>query len=94
MGRVKFNENNQRKFIESVLTKINAPSLRGLLQFGFDIPYSTLKNYYCGRRLLPESFFRDLCHLAELNISEIEVEFLKDNWGFVKGGKISRRGKI
>jgi hypothetical protein len=25
---------------------MSSPSLRGLLQFGFDVKYSTLKNYY------------------------------------------------
>jgi hypothetical protein len=91
MRRVKFQGNGQKQFIEKVLVEINCPSLRGLLQFGFNVPYPTLKNYFCGRRLLPEGLFRDLCYLAKFNVREQNVKFFEENWGKIKGG---RRGKV
>lgn len=87
MTRVKFKKGEQRKFIKDVLEKLNCPSLRALNQFGFDISYSTLKNYFVESRLLPEDFFRDLCYLAKINVDDLDVKFLEENWGQVKGGK-------
>jgi len=65
--------------------------LRGLLQFGFDVPYSTLKNYYNESRLLPEDLFDDLCDVARIDKAELEFEEVEENWGKVKGGKIGKR---
>ena len=48
--RVLFYNLEQRKFLDLVVEKLNCISVRGILQFGFDIPYSTLKNYYVERR--------------------------------------------
>ncbi len=88
--RVKFNRGEQRKFLELVIKKTDAPSLRGLLQFGFKIPYSTLKNYYNESRLLPKNLFIDFCNLAEIDTKSFKVEYLVEEWGKVKGGKLSR----
>ena len=46
MKRIKFKKGKQKKFLELILEKINCPSLRELINRGFDIPYSTLKNYF------------------------------------------------
>jgi len=85
MPRIKFKKKSQqRKFLKKVLEKINCPSLRAFEQFGFDVPYSTLKNYFSEARFLPEDFFKELCVFAKISARNIEV--LKDNWGQVKGG--------
>lgn len=85
--RVKFKKGEQRKFLKKVLEELNCPSLRALNQFGFEIPYSTLKNYFLEERLLPEQFFRDLCYISKINAETLGFELLEDNWGKVKGGR-------
>ena len=89
--RVLFKKNEQRKFLKLVIEKLNCISLRGILQFGFDIPYSSLKNYYVERRLIPKSFFFDLCYLAEINPISLGVKYVKGNWGQIKGGRVKRK---
>lgn len=89
--RVRFPKGEQRKFLDLVIERTNSPSLRGLIQFGFDIPYSTLKNYYVEERLLSEELFSDLCGIAGLDKNSFNVSYLEDNWGKVKGGKKSKR---
>lgn len=91
--RVQFKKGEQRKFLDLAVNKLNCVSVRGILQFGFDVSYSSLKNYYCERRLLPLNFFDGLCHIAKLNPKKFNVKYLDDNWGKVKGGKRSRRKK-
>ena len=85
--RIKFEKGKQKEFLKRVIINLNSPSLRGLLQFGFDIPYSTLKSYFQEHRLMPEELFKDLCHISKINTSDLDVEYLEDNWGRVKGGK-------
>lgn len=87
MRRVKFKEGEQREFLKKVVLESGAPSLRALNQFGFDVPYSTWKNYFNELRSLPEELFRDLCELIRVDIDEFDVEFLDENWGQIKGGK-------
>lgn len=92
MRRVKFSrKGQQRKFIQRVLFETNCPSLRSIIQRGIDVNYSTLKNYFTEKRLMPEDFFKDLCYLARINLDSINVEFFDKNWGKVKGGRKSRR---
>jgi len=87
MDRVLFEKNKQREFLKLIIDKLNCVSLRGILQFGFEIPYSTLKNYYVERRLLPKSLFEDLCYLAKISPDELGAKYLKGNWGQIKGGR-------
>ena len=89
--RIKFKRGGQRKFLDLVVERLNSPSVRGILQFGFDVPYSTLRNYYNESRLLPEELFLDLLEVSGLREDELKVERVDENWGKVKGGKISRR---
>jgi hypothetical protein len=89
--RVLFGYGEQRRFLLMVIGKLNCSSLRGILQFGFDIPYSTLKNYSSGRRLLPKALFLDLCHIAKINSKEHKIKYISGNWGQIKGGKKSRK---
>lgn len=89
--RVLFRKGQERKFLDLVVSKLNCISIRGILQFGFEVNYSSLKNYYTERRLLPRGFFESLCHLAKVDSSKLKVRFISGNWGQVKGG---RRKKI
>ncbi|MBS3084968.1 hypothetical protein J4411_03590 [Candidatus Pacearchaeota archaeon] len=91
MSRIKFKKGRQRGFLMEVLRKMDCPSLRALNQFGFEIPYSTLKNYFGESRTLPEKFFNDLCYLSKLNKNNLNFEIIHENWGKIKGGKKSRR---
>jgi len=85
--RIKFQKGKQREFLNLVVNRLNCVSLRGILQFGFDISYNSLKNYHTERRLLPKEFFDDLCYVSKLNQKDLNVKYLEDNWGKVKGGK-------
>ena len=88
--RILFKKGKQREFLELVARRLNCVSIRGILQFGFNIPYSTLKNYYIERRLMPLGFFNDLCHIAKINIKELKIKYVDGNWGQVRGGKIGK----
>jgi len=85
--RVNFEKGKQKQFINEIMKIVNAPSL-GELARRVEINYSTFKNYFGGARLLPKELFDTLCDLAGLNL---EVSFVKNNWGQVKGGKRSKR---
>ena len=89
--RIKFKKGEQRKFLDLIVEKLSSPSLRGVLQFGFDVPYSTLKNYYNESRFLPSDLFDDLCEIARIEKDDLEFEKIDENWGKSKGGKISKR---
>ena len=90
--RIRFlKKGGQRAFLDLVIFKLKSPSLRGLLQFGFDVKYSTLKNYYSEVRLMPRDLVRDFCEVAGIGFRELGFEEVGENWGRVKGGKISRR---
>jgi hypothetical protein len=91
MKRIKFRKGEQRKFIDSVLAKIGSPSLRKLSERGIDVSYSTLKNYYSEKRLLPEDLFKQFCYLAEIDEKDLDVKILEKNWGQVVGGKKGKR---
>ena len=89
--RIKFKSGEQREFLELIMEQINAPSIRGILQFGLKVPYSTLKNYYNESRAMPKDLFEDLCEIALIGKSKFEVEEVSENWGRIKGGKIGKR---
>ena len=78
-------------FLDEVIVKLRATSLRGLLQFGFDVPYSTLKNYYIQARLMPKSLVVDFCDIAGIDFDGLNVEEMGENWGKVKGGEVGKR---
>jgi hypothetical protein len=85
--RVLFKKNEQRKFLNLVIQRLGCISLRGILQFGVDVSYDQLKNYYTERRLLPKTLFDDLCHLSKTDKDNLDIKYLDDNWGRAKGGK-------
>jgi len=89
--RVRFKRGGQRKFLDLVIFRLRCVSLRGLLQFGFDVPYSTLKNYYVESRLLPLGFFEELCEVAGIDKVGLRYEEVEENWGKRKGGKVGKR---
>ena len=92
--RVRFHKGEQRKFLNLIVDILNCISIRGILQFGFDISYDSLKNYYIERRLMDKNFFEDLCHISKLNPNDFDVQYLGDNWGEIKGGKKGKRVKF
>jgi len=95
MGRVQFLKlGGQRAFLDKVVSVMGSPSLRGLMQFGFRVNYSALKNYYNGFRLLPEQLFFDMCELSGIDKRSISFQIVKDTWGQVKGGKKSKKRKL
>jgi len=87
MVRVRFKKGKQKEFLDLVKLNLFSPSIRGLLQFGFSTNYSSLKNYYSERRLIPKALFDEMLHLAKINVESLDVEFVEDSWGQVKGGK-------
>jgi hypothetical protein len=92
--RVKFGRiGEQRKFIDLIIQNSNSPSLRGLLQFGLKINYQTLKSYYNENRTLPEELFDVFCGIGKIERQKVRVILLNENWGRIKGGKNSRKGK-
>jgi hypothetical protein len=82
--RILFSKGKQRKFLDLAIKKLNCVSLRGLLQYGFNVSYSSLKNYYTERRLISRSLFESMCYLARI---KRKIKIIKGNWGQVKGGK-------
>jgi hypothetical protein len=92
-NRVKFEKGLQRAFLDLVVDRLGCVSVRGILQFGFEFNYSSLKNYYTERRMIPIGFFKDLCHVARINLNELDIEYVKGNFGQAKGGKTSKRLK-
>ena len=91
--RVRFKKGKQREFLDLVISNLSCGSLRGILQFGFDISYSGLKSYYIERRLMSKDFFDNLCHIAKINSDNLGIDYIKDNWGQVIGGKKSKKSK-
>ena len=91
-SRVKFVKGN-KWFLDLVVKRLGLVSLRGLVEFS-GIGYSSLKNYYVGRRLIPVSLFEDLVYLSKLDVDDIGFERVKGNWGQVLGGRIGKRGKM
>jgi len=89
--RVLFSKGEQRKFLDLAIERLNCMSLRGILQFGFDIKYSSLKSYYIERRLISKGFFDSLCHIAKIDKGKLNFKIINGNWGQVIGGKKSRR---
>ena len=90
--RVLFKDKNgQKKFMKNVLVKTNCPTIRDFEQFGLEVPYSTMKNYFSEDRLLSKDLFDKLLHLSKINQSSLNIIFLEDNWGQVKGGRKSKR---
>jgi hypothetical protein len=91
MQRIKFRKGQQKKFLKKVLEKINCPSLRELINRGFDIPYSTLKNYNNESRNLPENLFSELCKIAQIDEKNFKTKKLGEYYGQIKGGKKSKK---
>ncbi len=89
--RVKFEKGKQRYFLKNVLVKTNCPSLKELINRGFDFNYSTLKNYYSELRLMPEELVRNLCLFSKIDFDKLDILLIEDNWGRVLGGKIGER---
>lgn len=94
MTRIKFKKEEQKRFLDLVMEKLDSPSIRGILQFGINIPYSTLKNYYNESRLIPKELYLDLCELTRIEPNKFKISEINENWGKVKGGKSSKRSTV
>jgi len=55
MERVKFKKGKQKEFFDKAIQTLNCTTLKDLLQYGIDTTYSSLKNYYTERRLMPRN---------------------------------------
>ena len=91
MNRIKLITPLQRKFLDLAISNLDCVSLRGLLDYGFNVKYDALKSYYSDRRLLPKDFFDNLCIIAKIDKTKIKFEVISENWGKSKGGKKSKR---
>lgn len=90
--RIRFlKKGGQREFLDLVILKLNISSLRGLLQFGFDVNYSSLKNYYSEMRLMPKDLVLDFCEIANIEFAGLGVEEVMEHWGQVRGGRMGKR---
>jgi DNA-directed RNA polymerase specialized sigma54-like protein len=90
MKRVQFLEKGQRDFMNEVLLKLNCLTLKELAD-RCDLNYSTMKNYYSLKRLLPENIFLDLCFVSKINTEILHFNLIEGNLGQVSGGKKSRK---
>ncbi len=93
VNRVKLKSITQRKFLDLIVERLNSPSLRGLIQFGFDVKYSALKNYYSGIRLIPLDLFNEIIEISGLSRGDFDFEVVEAHWGQKLGGSVSKRRK-
>ena len=87
MQRILFKKGKQREFLNLAKINLNCVSLKGILQYGFDLRYSTLKNYNSEKLLLPRDFFEEVCYIAKINPDNLDIKYIDKNWGQVIGGK-------
>lgn len=84
--RIRFKDGEQRVFIAKILLT-NDISLKSLSKI-LEINYSTLKNFYREKCIIPENLINRLCSLYNLYLPKDKIlETLPENWGQVKGGK-------
>ncbi len=88
--RVLFKKGKQKEFLDVIKNNLRVSSLRGILQYGLDVKYSTLKDYYNEKLLMSRNLFDSLVYLAKIKKIP-NVKYIKGNWGQVKGGKKSKR---
>ncbi|MEK6890553.1 MAG: hypothetical protein AABX03_00270 [Nanoarchaeota archaeon] len=92
--RIKFKSREiQKKFLREVLIRTKCPSIKDFEQFGLDVRYSTMKNYFSAIRLLPKDLFDNLCHLSKIDPDSFDIELVSDYWGQVKGGSKAKLTK-
>ncbi len=82
--RVKFPKGEQRKLILELVLKEG--SLKSVSE-RLGVPYSTMKNYACEDRLLPESLFDTLLNSLSKDRRDLDIHYLEGNWGRILGGK-------
>jgi hypothetical protein len=86
--RVRFlRKGGQRAFLDFVIDRLKVKSLRGVLQFGVDVNYSTLKNYYNESRLMPRDLVLEFCEVSDIDFVALGIEEVAENWGQMKGGR-------
>lgn len=90
VDRIKFKHGEQRKFLNLVVERLGCMSVRGILQFGVEVSYDSLKSYYIERRLIPIDLFDNLCYLSKINKKDLDYFIVDGNWGQIKGGKTGK----
>jgi len=85
LSRVYLSKEDQYQLCFSAREKLGC-SWTGLARYLGVLP-NTFDNWYKGDRLLPENIFTKLVNLSDFPIKEPSL--LPDNWGRIKGGKIS-----
>lgn len=90
MGRVLLSKELQHQLLFS--TKERLGYSWGKLATYLHVTPRALENWYRCKRLIPEGIFKELIHICSFPINDYKI--LPDNWGLVKGGKVSyqRRG--
>lgn len=89
--RIKLLNRTQKSFLDECIFLLKSPSLINLLDYGISTTYSSLKNYYSNRRLMPKDLFEELIHITKIDKEIIKYEELNESWGKSKGGKTSKR---
>jgi hypothetical protein len=82
--RVKLEKNIQREVILKASKKMG--SLKKLSE-KLKIPYSTLKKYGQEIFLLPETPFKKIIKISEIEKESLKIKYLKGTWGRAIGGK-------
>jgi ribosome-binding protein aMBF1 (putative translation factor) len=84
--RVKFNESGQqRMFIDYARQKAGI-SMRKLA-INNNVDYELLKKYHQERCFISKEVFDLLCKISGVRKQELNVGYLPEYWGQVKGGK-------
>ncbi len=86
MVRVKFAREQQKQFIDYALQNLNSNlrELAGKLKISYEL-IKKCRQEVCS---IDEKVFLKICNLVKINPRELDVTFLEDGWGQVKGGKI------
>lgn len=88
--RIRFKNKEQKDFLVLVMKSLNCPSIKELSN-RLDINYSSLKNYFNESRLISYELFKELCFVTNINKEKFNMILLNENWGKIKGGKISKK---
>lgn len=82
--RVRLNKGQQKGLIIGLAKKLG--SVRKVAD-KFNLPYSTMKNYFEEVNLLPEDLFYKILNMLNIKKEGLKVNYLSFNWGRILGGK-------
>jgi len=84
--RVKFNTSGQQRLFFDYIKKTTGISLRKLCKKE-KLNYELLKKYKQEKCFISKDIFYKLCKISNIKPEELEVSYLDNYWGQVKGGK-------